>query len=307
MSTWGIADIPDQHGRTFIVTGSNSGIGWEAAAVLAEKGAEVVMACRSAERASAAAQKIAARHPTAKVRIESLDLSNLGSIRAFADRFGQGRLDGLLNNAGLMAIPFGKTADGFEMQFGTNHLGHFALTALLFPRLAATPKSRVVNVSSVMHRFGRLDFSDGWMDQARYSKWGAYNRSKLANLVFTHELARRFAAWGADITVTAAHPGYSATELQGKSATLGRSKLWEVLMAKGNSWFAQSAAMGAMPTLRAATDPEARSGDYFGPSGLFERAGAPKKVACAAHALDAELGGTLWAESEKLTGIGFRS
>lgn len=307
-AAWSIEDVPDQAGKTFVITGSNSGIGYEAAAVLARKGAEVILGCRSAEKGEAAIASIRKAHPAANVKLMSLDLASLASIRAFAKRFASehGRLDALINNAGLMAIPYAKTADGFEMQLGTNHLGHFALTGLLFGRLLESAPARVINLSSQAHRMGRIRFDD-LMSEKRYDKWAAYGQSKLANLLFTHELQRRLEAkYGTPpVLALSAHPGYSATELQGKGATMGGSRFEAFVMRIGNDIVAQSAAMGALPTLRAAVDPDVKGGEYFGPGGFMEVSGPPKIVGCAAAAKDPETMRRLWEESVRLTGVDF--
>jgi len=312
MTTWGQSDIPDQVGKTFVITGANSGIGLEAARVLAQKGAEVVLACRSQEKGQKALEQIRSEKPGAKVSLASLDLADLKSVRAFAERFKNehGRLDVLINNAGLMAIPRTTTADGFEMQLGTNHLGHFALTGLLFGRLLESAPSRVVNLASQAHRMGRMSWDD-LMGEKKYDKWAIYGQSKLANLLFTCELQKRIekkhgAAGGhPPVLAVAAHPGYSATELQGKGASMGGSKLEGWFMRMGNSVLAQSAAMGAMPTLRAAVDPDVKGGEYFGPSGFMEIAGPPKLVSCSAAAKDPESARMLWDKSVELTGVDF--
>lgn len=299
---WSESDIPDLTGRTYVVTGGNSGIGWEAARALAARGAEVVLACRNATKADSAVASIRARAAGAKVSAMSLDLASLRSVRAFAESFtsAHGRLDGLLNNAGLMAIPYARTEDGFEMQLGTNHLGHFALTALLFPTITRTGSARIVNVSSHAHRGGSIRFDD-MMFERRYDRWTAYGQSKLANLLFTHELARRLRAKYPRILATAAHPGYAATNLQTKGMELGGSRLEGLFMSLGNRIVGPDAAVGALPTLRAALDEAAESGDYYGPSGLFEITGAPKKVGTTRAARDPDVARRLWERSEELT------
>jgi NAD(P)-dependent dehydrogenase (short-subunit alcohol dehydrogenase family) len=310
---WSANDIPEQSGKTFVVTGSNSGIGLEAARALAQRGAEVILACRSQEKGQLALDQLRAETPAAKAKLMKLDLASLASIREFAERFKgeHGRLDALINNAGLMAIPRATTADGFEMQLGTNHLGHFALTGLLFGRLVesgtAGVPARVVSVASQAHRMGKMRFDD-LMGEKRYEKWAAYGQSKLANLLFTFELARRIEArWGEGATVAAiaCHPGYSATELQGKGPELEKSAFGAMIMKLGNGLLAQSAAMGALPTLRAACDPDAKSGDYYGPAGITEMAGPPVKVGCTTAAKDPESARQLWERSRDLTGVDF--
>ncbi len=303
-STWTADDLPDLGGRTLIVTGANSGLGREAALGFARKGAHVVLACRDPGRAKAACDAIRAQHPDARLDALELDLASLASVRRFADAFlASGReLHVLCNNAGVMAIPYRKTADGFEMQLGTNHLGHFALTGLLLERLLATPGSRVVTVSSTAHRFGTIRFDDlHW--ERRYSRWRAYGQSKLANLLFSYELQRRLDDRGADSIAVACHPGYAATNLQFAGPRMQGSAPLESLMGLANRIFAQSAAMGALPTLFAAAAPEARGGDYIGPDGFMEQGGHPKKVRSSAASHDREVAARLWEVSEALTGV----
>lgn len=301
---WSERDIPDQSGNVAIVTGANSGIGLEAARMLAQRGAEVVLACRNVEKGEAAAATIRQRTETANVRVEALDLASLASIRAFAEKTARTipRLDLLVNNAGIMAIPRALTADGFEMQLGTNHLGHFALTGLLLGPLLAAEGGRVVTVSSGAHHFGRMDFDD-LMGERRYEKWRAYAQSKLANLLFFHELDRRLRRARKPLESVAAHPGYAATNLQYVGPALERSKLSHVIMSIGNGMIAQSAAMGALPTVRAATDPSAVGGSYYGPDGFRELRGHPVLVRTSPRARSEEDARRLWAVSERLTGV----
>lgn len=303
---WTKSDIPDLSGKVAVVTGANSGIGFEAALGLAEKNATVVLACRSVTKGEAAAREIVASVPQAKVHFEALDLASLASVHAFAEAFLQAydRLDILCNNAGVMALPYLTTEDGFEMQFGTNHLGHFALTGLLFERLQATPGARVVSVSSNAHRFGKMRFDD-LQSQRSYRKWLAYGQSKLANLLFTQELQRRAAQNGARVIAAACHPGYSATNLPLVGPELSGSTLMQRLTRLGNRLVAQSAAMGALPTLYAATEPDVQGGDYIGPDGLGETWGYPRKTTMTARARDPEAAARLWAESERLTNVRF--
>ena len=306
---WTASDVPDQSGKTFVITGSNSGIGYEAALVLAQRGAEVILACRSQEKGQKALEQLRAGAPGAKAKLMKLDLSSLASVRAFADQVKSehGRIDALINNAGLMAIPRATTADGFEMQLGTNHLGHFALTGLLFGRLLETGSARVVNVASQAHRMGKINFAD-LMGEKRYEKWSAYGQSKLANLLFTFELQRRIEKkWpsATPVAALACHPGYSATELQGKGPELEKSAFNAFIMKVGNGILAQSAAMGALPTLRAACDPDAKSGEYYGPAGIGEMAGPPVKVGCTTAARDPETAKKLWERSVELTKVDF--
>jgi NAD(P)-dependent dehydrogenase (short-subunit alcohol dehydrogenase family) len=307
MGNWTERDISDQSGKTFVITGGNSGIGWEAGRMLAEHGAHVILACRNADKAKdavASIEKTAVKG--AKVEAMSLDLASLSSVERFAGELSGKveRLDALLNNAGLMALPYGKTADGFETQLGVNHLGHFALTGRLLPLLKKTPGARVVSVSSQAHRMGKMNWDD-LMSERRYEKWTAYGQSKLANLLFTFELGRRLKKAGDGIVVTAAHPGYSATNLQHKGPEMEGSKLQGMFMSMGNGIFAQTASMGALPTLRAALDPAAVSGDYFGPGGIFEIAGYPVKVGTSARARDEASGKQLWERSVALTHVDY--
>ncbi len=286
--------IPDQSGRVAIVTGANSGIGFETARMLAQKGAHVVLACRSAERGRAAVGLIVAQNPPGRVELSVLDLSDLDSVAAFAERFvaTHERLDLLVNNAGVMVPPFSRTKQGFEMQFGTNHLGHFALTGRLLGILRKTAGSRVVVVSSTMHRSGVVDLDDPNYERRSYWGWPAYGQSKLANLLFARELQKRLGAEGP--VVTAAHPGFTATELQ-------RSSRYVSIF----NFIAMTPQAGAMPTLRAATDPTAKPGSYWGPAGVLEMNGAPVEVGRSGAAQDDAKAAALWALSEKLTGVAY--
>jgi NAD(P)-dependent dehydrogenase (short-subunit alcohol dehydrogenase family) len=303
---WTPARIPSLRGKTFVVTGANSGIGLAAARALAARGARVILACRSVEKGRAALDGIRKAHPDAEVTLEALDLSSLSSVRAFAERFASqhARLDVLVNNAGVMALPYQKTADGFEMQLGTNHLGHFALTGLLFDRLAAAPGARVVTVASVAHHFGAVRFADLHGEKS-YSPWVAYAQSKLANMLFAHELARRVEATRMPITSVACHPGYASTNLQTSGVRNVEGKLEERLMALGNGIFAQSAEQGALPTVYAATADDVRPADYIGPSGPFGLVGSPTRARTSRRARDAEAAARLWELSEELTGVRF--
>lgn len=305
---WTHDDIPDQRGTIYVITGANSGIGFEAALALARRGAHVVMACRSPERGRAALEALQARVPGASVEVAVLDLASLASVRRFAAEFAGRRreLHGLVNNAGIMAIPRAKTEDGFEMQLGTNHLGHFALTGLLLPLLLAAPGSRIVNVSSAAHRIGRMHWDD-LTGERHYEPWSRYGQSKLANLLFTYELARRLEAAGASTRALACHPGYAATALQHKGAEMKGSKLEAALMSLGNSLLAQSAEMGALPTLRALTDPSAKNGEYYGPGGFLELRGPPVRVCSSKASHNRSDQARLWAESERLTGVRYEA
>jgi NAD(P)-dependent dehydrogenase (short-subunit alcohol dehydrogenase family) len=298
---WSAADVPDQHGRTAVVTGANSGIGFEAARVLAERGATTILACRDLGRGKQAAARIEAAAPSAAVTVVRLDLASLASVREAAEVIAAGheRLDLLINNAGLMMPPRGTTEDGFELQFGINHLGHFALTGLLLPAMLGVPGSRVVTVSSNGHRAGRIGFDDlQW--QRRYRRMRAYGQSKLANLLFTYELQRRLVAAAAATAALAAHPGTAATglvrHLPSAVQTLNR-----VLMPP----LTQSAEMGALPMLRAATDPAAGGGEYYGPGGRMQMMGYPVLVSSSARSHDRAVAGRLWQVSQELTGVTF--
>ncbi len=300
---WSLERVPDLAGRVMIVTGANSGIGYEAARALAGRGAEVVLACRDTGKAEAAADRLLAELPEAKLDIIPLDLADLASVRGFAEAFSSrhSRLDALINNAGVMALPRRETKDGFEMQFGTNHLGHFALTGRLLEVLLATPNARVVNVSSIAHKFGVMRFHDlQW--EKRYSKWGAYGQSKLANLLFTHELDRRLKAIGNDTISVACHPGWAATNLQQAGPKMSGSKLMQTLTAWGNAALAQDAAMGALPTVFAAVEP-LRGNEYVGPTRRLGWHGPPEIIEPMRKARDPEAAARLWKESERLTGI----
>ena len=298
---WTVADVPDQQGRTAVVTGANSGIGFEAAAVLAQRGAVTVLACRDTGKAERAAARLPATAPQAKVSVVRLDLASLDSVRAAAGqiRASHERLDLLINNAGLMMPPRGTTADGFELQFGTNHLGHFALTGLLLDRLLTVPGSRVVTVSSNGHRAGRINFAD-LQSERRYGRMSAYAQSKLANLMFTYELERRLRAAGAATIALAAHPGSAGTDL-----VRHFPGVMQTVYSRAGGVFKQSAAMGALPTLRAATDPAARGGEYYGPGGFAQMTGYPVRVSSNGRSRDEQAQRRLWAESERLTGVTF--
>lgn len=301
---WSADDVPDLTGKTVVVTGGNSGIGYEAAMVFARRRANVVIACRSLDKARPAASAITAAHPGAAIEVMELDLANLASVRAFADAFHRQhrRLDVLCNNAGVMAIPYSRTADGFEMQFGTNHLGHFALTGLLIDRLLATAGARVVTVSSGMHHAGSVSF-DNLQWEHGYRKWLAYGRSKLANLLFAFELQRRADRAGAALISTGCNPGYAATNLQAAGPRMQGSALMESLWGWSNRLFAEDAATGALPTLYAATAPEVRGADYIAPIYYGRGRGSPHRARCSARARDPQTAARLWEVSEQLTGV----
>jgi NAD(P)-dependent dehydrogenase (short-subunit alcohol dehydrogenase family) len=305
-SPWTAADIPDQTGRTVLITGANSGLGLRSAQALAGKGARVVMGCRNETKAKAALDEVRATATGAEPEVVRMDLADLASVRAAAEQVGGvvERLDVLMNNAGVMAVPFGRTADGFEMQFGTNHLGHFALTGLLLPALQRAQAPRVVTTSSTAHRMGRMRWDDLNWKQGRYMKWPAYGQSKLANLLFMFELDRRSRAAGSDLVAAAGHPGYASTHLQATSS--GANKLKALFFEAGNRVFAQSDVMGALPQLYAATMPDVVGGEYFGPDGRFESRGFPHRTGTTSAARDAESARRLWEASEALTGVSYQ-
>ncbi|MFI5871572.1 oxidoreductase [Streptomyces sp. NPDC051445] len=307
MSGWSAHDIPDQSGRTAVVTGANSGLGYVTARELARKGARVVLACRSETRGQEAVRLLRAEMPFAEVELRPLDLGDLASVREFAEALPYERLDLLVNNAGVMALPYGTTVDGFETQFGVNHLGHFALTGLLLPALLAAQDrpagARVVTVSSMAHLLGNIDPGD-LNSEKQYRRWVAYGRSKTANLLFTHELARRLGAAGADVVAAAAHPGYAATNLQTAGPRAEGRRGAERLMALGNRVFAQPAEAGALPALHAATAPGVRPDSFTGPSLAMWR-GAPGSSRRAPWTVDDRAGELLWTASEQLTGVSY--
>ena len=294
---WTAENIPNQKGKVAIVTGSSSGIGFETARVLAEKQATVIIAVRNLEKGNKAAEKILAQNKNADVKVMELDLTNLESVEKFAENFKKefSRLDLLINNAGVMIPPYSKTADGFELQFGTNHLGHYALTGLLLEVLLKTEGARIVNVSSMAHKSGNINFDDLNWEKRKYSAWKAYGDSKIANLYFTSELDRKLKEKKLNLLVTAAHPGYTATELQRNMGIL------EFL----NNIFAQDISMGALPTLRAATEGGLKGGEYFGPGGFMEVWGFPVQVEPNWLAKDTEIAKKLWEVSEELTKVKF--
>jgi NAD(P)-dependent dehydrogenase (short-subunit alcohol dehydrogenase family) len=279
--------MPDQSGRTLVVTGANSGIGLAAARELAAHGAHVVLAVRDTAKGEAAAAGL-----SGDPEVCALDLADLASVRAFAEGLDRS-IDVLVNNAGVMATPHRTTADGFELQLGTNHLGHFALAGLLLPRI----QDRVLTISSGGHRIGRIKFDD-LQSERSYRRWAAYGQSKLANLLFMYELQRRLDAAGSTLRSVAAHPGYAATNLQSHTESIQ-----DRIMALGNRIFAQSDEQGAWPTLYAATTPDLPGGSYVGPDGLLEQRGNPKLVGSSAAARDEATARRLWEVSEELTGV----
>ena len=298
---WTSADVPDQSGRVAIVTGANSGIGYGAAAVLADKGAHVVLAVRNLEKGNDAKARIAAKSPNAAITVQELDLTSLDNIRKAADelRSAHQRIDLLINNAGVMYTDKAKTKDGFELQFGTNHLGHFALTGLLLDNMLGVDGSRVVTVSSVGHRIrARIHFEDLQLEH-NYDRVVAYGQSKLANLLFTYELARRLKLKGAPTIATAAHPGAADTDLLRNMP----GGIRQVSQFVWSTFIAQNADMGAEPTLRAATDPAAQNAEYYGPGGFGEQRGHPKVVKSSAQSHDVDIQRRLWTVSEELTGV----
>ncbi|RDJ25168.1 SDR family NAD(P)-dependent oxidoreductase [Bosea caraganae] len=307
MSGWSVEQIPAQAGRTAVVTGATSGIGFEAALALAGAGARVVLASRNEAKGAEMLARIRAAHPGAEVSFEPLDLASLASVEACAERIAQTtpRLDLLVNNAGVMAIPTRhETVDGFEMQLGANYLGHFALTLRLLPRLLAGTAPRVVTLSSLAHRSGRINFDD-LQSRQRYGYWAAYCQSKLATLMFSLELERRARAARWPLMSNAAHPGYALTGLQSAGPRMGRSRpsLMELFSKLIAPFASQSAAAGALPTLYAATSPEAEGGMLYGPDGFYELKGSPRRAKIVEAALDREIWLRLWEASERLTGV----
>ena len=302
---WTEADVPVQRGRTAVITGANTGLGFETARVLAARGAQVVLACRNLGQAKEAAARILSRRPhpapPADVQAVQLDLASLASVREAAEEIGSayGPVDLLINNAGVMMTPYRRTDDGFELQLGVNHLGHFALTGLLLGRMLGRAASRVVTVSSNGHKSGRIDFDD-LQSQRRYRRMAAYYQSKLANLMFTYELQRRLAGAQAQTQALAAHPGKARTELT--RYLPGWLRLEDLVIEQP---LGQSAAMGALATLRAAADPAARGGEYYGPGGRGELKGYPRLVASTERARDVEAQQRLWQESERLAGVSY--
>jgi NAD(P)-dependent dehydrogenase (short-subunit alcohol dehydrogenase family) len=296
---WTASDIPDQTGRLAVVTGANSGLGKSIARELGRAGATVVIAVRNTDKGEQAVADIRREVASAELSVQRLDLADLASVRSFAQAFDHDHLDVLVNNAGIMAPPRRLTADGFESQIGTNHLGHFALTGLLLPTLLAAPAPRVVTMSSEAHWIGKMRFDDLRFEHG-YNNWRAYGQSKLANLMFCFELARRAAEADTALVSVAAHPGYAATNLQfaGPAGRLERA-----VMVVGNKVIAQSADMGALSALYAATATDLPSGSFVGPDGLLGGRGHPHVVSAAAKAYDAEAWNRLWELSEQLTGV----
>lgn len=309
MGRWTAADLPPLAGKLAIVTGATSGIGFETAAALAAAGAETVLGSRDAGRAAQALAAIRARAPGARVHNLPLDVADQSSVRAFVAEFTARfpRLDILCNNAGAMGLPPGQTRDGFEVIFGTNHLGPFALTGLLLPMLRATPGARVVAIGSLTHRRATLDLDDLQWTRRRYSKSAAYAQSKLACMAFAFEFDRRLKQAGAQACSLAAHPGYAATNIVYGGSVPVTGKVWNAMAGLGNALFAQTAAMGALPTLYAAAAPGLQGGEYIGPDGFLQLKGHPAVVPCSALARDRALAARLWQVSEQLTGVRYLS
>ena len=296
---WTEADVPDQSGRTAVITGGNSGIGFEAARVLAARGARLILGCRDQGKAHDAVTRIRAAAPGADVRVVPLDLASLDSVRAAAGQIRSSceGIDLVVNNAGVMMPPYGRTADGFELQFGINHLGHFALTGLLIDRVAARPGARVVTVSSNGHKEGQINFDD-LQSERGYRRAAGYGQSKLANLMFTYELQRRLQAAGSPAIAVAAHPGLTRTDLA-RYLSPAMTALYNLVERP----LAQRAAIGALGTLRAATDPAVSGGDYYGPAHWRGERGYPVRVGSSERSHDGGAQRRLWQESERLTGV----
>jgi NAD(P)-dependent dehydrogenase (short-subunit alcohol dehydrogenase family) len=308
VSAWTAEGMPSQAGKVVVVTGANSGLGYEVARAMSAKGARIVLACRNVPSGEAAADRLRAEIPGAELDVLRLDLADLSSVRAFASAFGErhSKLDALCNNAGVMAVPHRGTSDGFEMQIGTNHLGHFALTGVLLPHLRNAPRARVVTVTSNVHKIGRIRLDD-LQSERSYRPWRAYAQSKLANLMFALELERRFERDGVDAISVAAHPGYANTNLQIAGPGGDASRLVKGFWRMANRVAAQSAAMGALPLLYAMTEPSVRGGDFVGPQSMFELYGQPGPVKPVKRANDVEVASKLWDLSEQLTSVRYLS
>jgi len=302
-STWTIENIPNLNGKTIIITGANSGIGYEAAKEFSRKGATVIMACRNMDKAAKALIEIKKDIPNTDAEIMELDVSSLKSVKLFAETFKAKytKLDILLNNAGVMMPPYGKTIDGFELQFATNHLGHFALTGELIDLLIATPGSRVVNVSSMAHMMGNMNFNDMMFENGKgYTPSKAYGRSKLSNLLFTYELQRRFEAMNADTMTVAAHPGVSSTNL---GRHVGNKGFFSLMFNN----MSQTPDMGALPSIRACVDKDVRGGQYYGPGNFMNMTGYPVLVKSNSKSHNIKDAAKLWELSEKLSGVKYLS
>lgn len=304
---WTVDDIPQQGGKIAVVTGANSGLGYYTTRALADKGTRVIMACRNLEKGEMARQRIIKEGVAVEPELWHLDLASLASVKEFALKYiaAHENLDLLINNAGLMAIPYHRTEDGHEMQFGVNHLGHFALTAKLWPLLSNTEGARVIQVSSLAHLIGKMNFEDINWEQS-YKKWGAYGRSKLANLLFVRELANRVTETGSGVTVAAAHPGWADTELQAKSAKMEGKRLGAIAMNLINKVLAQSGEMGALPSLYAATADGVEQGAFFGPGGFMKMQGWPVTDYPSKKLVTNEVATQLWDVSEALTRTEFK-
>lgn len=304
--SWTPEDVPDLSGRVVVVTGANSGIGFDATRLFVENGAHVVLACRSTDRGENARREVLETDPPGSAEVMELDLASLESVRTFADRFleSHDRLDVLVNNAGVMFLPYRETEDGFQVQFGVNHLGHFALTGLLLDRLVETDgESRVVTVASEYHQQGTLEDLEGIHEEANYGKYRAYGDSKLANVVFAYELQHRLLEAGHEVTSVVVHPGYADTDLQrrGPEQEGSRLKLWG--MKAANALFGQSAERGAWPTVFAATHPGIHGGEYVGPGGIMNMRGSPEIQNSSDRSLEGDLAERLWERSEEWTGV----
>jgi len=301
MSSFNLSSIPVQKGKIAIVTGANIGLGYETALALAKKEFKVILACRTADKAKSAMKSMLEEVPNAEIEIILLDLNSLVSVRGFAKKFVSkyDRLDLLIENAGIMAVPFAKTAEGFESQLGVNYLAHFLLTNLLFPLLKNTKGSRIITLSSLAHKAGKIDF-DNLNSQNSYSKWPAYSQSKLACLMFGYELNRRIKKAGIDSSALSAHPGLSSTNLGQYLPSFVK-----LLFVPAAAIFGQDSEQGALPTLRAALDSEAKGGEYYGPTGIMEAKGTPGKVESSKISHDLAVAEKLWKVSEKLTGKKF--
>lgn len=302
---WTAAQMPPQSGRVAIVTGANSGLGLETAIALAAAGAHVVMACRNPDKAAAALTTVRERVPQANAELMTLDLSSLASVQTFADAFlaRHARLDLLINNAGILGVPFSLTTDGFESHLGTNHFGHFALTARLIDRILATPAARIVTVGSLGHWRGKLNLDDLNYEQTPYVPFAGYANSKQANLLFVTELARRLAARGADTIALAAHPGGADTTIKPRTDSFKQRFEDAVIAPIARRYLINSAATGALPTLYAATMPNVRGNDYYGPDGFAGLRGYPAPARRRGNATDPQLARRLWEISETLTGV----
>lgn len=299
------SNIPTLAGKRIVVTGATSGLGFETARLLAEHNAQVIFAVRNREKGQSAADQIRRAHPHAQIEVMRLDLSDLASVRGFAEAFPYDQLDVLINNAGVMAPPFSKTADGFEMHFGTNHLGHFALTGHLMPILLAAPNARIVTIASEGHRTWNLNF-DNLNSEKQYDKWKAYSGSKLANLLFAYELQRKFAAADASAISVAAHPGFTITPLQETGLRMSGDWLSEWMLKLGGRIIGQSVTQGALSSIYAAVSPEVRGGEYIGPTGFMNMSGTVNVGKSSPASYDQDAARRLWQISEELTGVAYQ-